>query len=80
MLFTRSPARSLTPSNLPPITKPKTNSYYAHLAAFRGRLMVQFGGGAGDTASEVSGSSGGKRAPAQMLAISEELSRRMFYV
>jgi hypothetical protein len=42
--------------------------------------MVQFGGGAGDAASEVSGSSGGKRPPAQMLSISEELSRRMFYV
>lgn len=43
--------------------------------------MVQLGGaGAGDTASEVSGSSGGGRPPAQMLAVREDLSRRMFYV
>jgi len=59
-------------------TPTHNNSYYAHLAAFRGRLMVQLGGG--DTASEVSGSSGGGRPPAQMLTVPEDLTRRMFYV
>ena len=45
--------------------------------------MVQFGGAGGDTASEVSGSSGGGRGgrpPTQMLSISDKLSHRMFYV